>query len=486
MFISIISMMIMVGVDVDQGSTESPPTLAVYIAEAVESHPRLLQRHEEWMAAMERIPQAKGLEDPRFTYGQFVLSDTQRAKVTISQQFPWFGMLKAKGDQAASEADVLLSRFHAERDAIVYGVEKHYYQYGLLAEQIQIVTSQVELLIYVEEIVQTKLALGLASDDELLRVSIAKTELTDRKRHLEGLRPILSRQVGAAMGRVSHEVLPWPEAVSLPTAAPPASIIATLIQQANPNLKTFVYQLEALEYAEQVARKRGKPDITLGLDWTSISKPRQLRPDRPYPASLNAASRMISTATGATPLVPRNVLIDGYSLANSMEPMRYSGGGEDNLMLSIGVRVPLWRKKVKAGVKEAQHLQAAVEREQDALFLDLESAAQQVRYAMDDAARRYTLYADSLLPQAVQTYESLQEKYAIEYGGSSFIDILESVQQLLSFQLEQVEALYRWHEHKAELGMLMGGWPEEVEATHAEELISQVETQLSDPSQSSN
>lgn len=430
--------------------------LRSYVIEALENHPALQQRHEEWQAALERIPQVTALDDPMFTYGQFILSESQRAKMAFAQKFPWFGTLRARGDKAAAEAEAVYSRLIAERDAIVYRVKKSYYEYALLAERLRIVEAQADLLEYVEDIVRVKLALALATDDELLRVSIARTELDDRQTGLEQLRPALSRQLGTAVGREHDELLPWPAETILPPPAPDAESISDQIRATNPSLDVFEHRIAALDVQEELARKAGLPNITLGLDWTAISNPTTVRPDRPYPATLNAASRTLSTLSGNTPFVPRNSAIDAYALRYSNEPIVYPDRAEDNLMISLSLSVPLWRKKVRGGVNEARHRRVAAEREQHALFLELDRSAAMVRFEIEDAARRYQLFGDSLIPQAEMTYESLQEKYAADTAGKEFIDILDAVQQLLDFQLEQARALTRWQQAWAELEMITG------------------------------
>ena len=55
-----------------------------YLIEAAENHPALHVAHNQWLAALERIPQAKSLDDPMLTYGQFVQSDVNRAKFALS------------------------------------------------------------------------------------------------------------------------------------------------------------------------------------------------------------------------------------------------------------------------------------------------------------------------------------------------------------------------------------------------------------------
>jgi outer membrane protein TolC len=61
------------------------------------------------------------------------------------------------------------------------------------------------------------------------------------------------------------------------------------------------------------------------------------------------------------------------------------------------------------------------------------------------------------VPQAEQTYESLQSQYAAAEGGADFLDLLDSVQTLLAFELEEVRAARDVQVAAAQLEYLMGG-----------------------------
>ena len=69
----------------------------------------LKARFEEWKAALEQVPQAKALDDPKFTYSYFIEEvetrvGPQRNKFGIMQVFPWFGKIEAGTDVAARRA----------------------------------------------------------------------------------------------------------------------------------------------------------------------------------------------------------------------------------------------------------------------------------------------------------------------------------------------------------------------------------------------
>ena len=137
--------------------------------------------------------------------------------------------------------------------------------------------------------------------------------------------------------------------------------------------------------------------------------------------------------------------------------MAYSDGGDDNIMVSVTMSVPIWRKRIKAGIEEAKLMRRATEHEKRRSELALESSARMAVYEVKDAQRRHGLYKDTLVPQAEQTYESLQSQYSAAQGDADFLDLLDSVQMLLAFELEHVRAARDVQVAAAQLEYLMGG-----------------------------
>ncbi len=439
--------------------------LRSYLLEAGENNPELRARYAAWQAALERIPQANALEDPVLTYGQFLQSENLRAKVMLSQRFPWFGTLRARGDRAAAEAEAALSAMYGARDKVFERVKQAYFDYGWLAERIRVTESQAALLEQMEEVVRGKLALGMAKQEDLLRVSIEKTTLEDRYQQLLGMRGPLSAALNETLGCAVCEERPWPQPAEFPPQPPPAPVVLAQVRVANPELEQFDHLRDSRERMVALARKEGLPDISLGLEYTAVSKPRQIRPDRPYPASLNAANRLARVLTGANPFSSVTAAIDAYSLAASDEPMAYSDGGEDNLMFSVSLTLPVWRKRVKAGVREAELLVDEIEHNKQRRQLQLDTEARTALYELEDARRRHALYKDSLLPQATQSYESLQGRYASGTAQANFLDVLESIKVVLDFELAKARTARDWHVAGAALERLMGGpWSARAEA----------------------
>ncbi|NIA15219.1 MAG: TolC family protein [Nitrospiraceae bacterium] len=434
--------------------------LRTYLQEAGQNHPGLRMRYEEWLASLERIPQAKALDDPMLSYGQFLQSETLRFKAMVSQKFPWFGTRRVRGEKAAVEAEAALARLHAERNRVFANVKRAYFDYAYLGESIWLVESQDEILKYVEDTAQSQYSLGLVGQEDVLRAQIMRTKLRDRLDGLVASRAALSARLDETMGTEPAAERPWPQAAGFPPAPPDDSEVLARTRAANPELTVFDKQIEGRRKQAVLARKKGYPDITLGLEYMGMRTPDIKRPDRPYPATLNAANRTINTLTGAMPFNGATAAIDLYSLGTAREPIRYPDRMDDNIAVSLSFNLPIWRKKIRAGVAEAELLEKAATYGKRRTTLALERAVHQTLYELRDAQRRHALYRDSLLPQAQMTYETLQSGYAVGMPGAGFLDILGSVQILLDFELEQHRAARDWQVAAAELEFLMGGtWP---------------------------
>lgn len=436
--------------------------LKAYLVEAGEHHPELKARHTEWLAKLQRIPQVTSLDDPMFTYGQFLQSDMNRFKFALAQKFPWFGTLRTRGDKASAEAEAALEKFYSARNRVFAVVKRAYFEYGFLGESIQVTQGQIEILEFMEEIVRSKYSLGLASEDQLLRVQIERTKVQDRLDGMMDVRPAASAKLSEALGRTASLDLAWPQKAYPPPPHPAVTDVLDRIRQFNPDLMALDNLIESRVKQGELARKKGRPNLTVGIDYASLRDPRVMRPDRPFPSTLHGARRLL---TGTTP-GPAATLIDLYSVANANEPITYPNGRDDNIMVSFKVNLPIWRKRIRAGVEEARLLENATGDEKQRKTLALDSAAHMAIFGMEDAVRRFNLYQDSLIPKAQQSYQSLQSAYASGDVRADFLDLLDSVRLLLDFELEQVRASRDLQIAASELEFLIGGpWKDDSSRT---------------------
>ena len=88
--------------------------------------------------------------------------------------------------------------------------------------------------------------------------------------------------------------------------------------------------------------------------------------------------------------------------------------------------------------------------------LSLDNAADRVLYRIEDSRRRLELFENTLVPQAQASYEGLLSSYSTGGPEANFLDVLESVRQLLDFNLEVLRAARDAQIAAADLSFLMG------------------------------
>lgn len=454
MLTTIVFLSTLISADVSPPEFSAPnEELRMYLREAVDNDPGLRARHTDWLSFLQEIPQVTSLDDPMFMYGQFLQSDVNRMKFNITQKFPWFGTLRVRGEEAAARADAALERFYSARNRLFTDVKRAYFEYAFLGKSVRVARAQTEVITTVENLVRSRYSLGLASEASLLRVQIENAIVQDRMDAFLEARSAFSARLAESMGRSPAGDLPWPQEEGLPAPPPSRETAIQRIRDNNPDLKAFEHLIESRARQFELAKKKNHPDFTLGLDYTSVSRPRQIRPDRPFPASLHGARRLL-TGTSPGTFGP---LIDLYAVANYDEPISYRSGGRDNILFSIRMNVPIRRKRIKAGVERASLLKAAAELDKHDKRLALEAAGETVLFHIDDASRRTSLYDTTLLPQARQTYQSLNSAYGTGALEADFIDLLDSLRVLLAFELEEIQAVRDVNVASADLEFLMGG-----------------------------
>jgi cobalt-zinc-cadmium efflux system outer membrane protein len=432
MFNAVILVIAGLTVGADEVATTGDTALAEYLVEASANHPGLKAKHAAWLAALERVPQVTSLDDPKLTYGHFVRSNNFTHRVALSQHFPWFGTLKGRGNVAETAAETALSRLEGERLEMYAAVKEAYFAYDHLGEQLGVTESQVALLEYMEEVVLSKYSLGLAGQNDLLRIQIEGERVRDRQRHFQLLRPSFSANLCEALGRSTDTNLPWPGEHGLPTAPPSEVEMLRLIRARNPAYLEMGHHVAGRHEETALAKLGAYPNFTAGLDYTSVRNPRTFR---------------------------------GFDEAGSATFGH--GNGEDNVMLSLSVNVPLFRKRVKARIAEAEYRAHSAVHAQARTGQSLESAAHAALFSVQHAEHRYHLFQGSLLPKEQQAYENLQSAYASGDAQARFLDVLDSIQTLLEFELQLLDSTRNWHQATARLEALVGGPWESVEGSEA-------------------
>ena len=374
------------------------PTLNAYIEYALFHSPEVERSYQDWRASSERLPQVRSLPDPRLKLGFFVNEvetrvGAQQAKVGIEQSFPWIGTLKSREDSAARGALVAWYRFQNAQLLVAEQVSMSMYELAYLDQAIEITHENEMLLRSIEEVVRAKYRVGTGSHPELIRIQIELAEINNRLIGLEAWRPAQIANLNSALNRPPQTHIPEGFVIPQLRIVDSAATLAGIAKENNPLLQAAAQQIERSRIETELAHKDGYPNLSVGLE---------------YIATDDASNSAIAES------------------------------GDDPVMLTFGISLPIWREKYDAGVRESIAKRLSVSRNHDAQGNTIDARIYKAWFEHTDADRRVMLYEDSLLPKAQELLSA--SLGGIRAGSLDYLDMLDTQQTLLELSISAQRA----------------------------------------------
>ena len=398
-----------------QSEPNSPVSLQDYLRYAALNNAGLKAAFEQWKVAVEQVPQARTLPDPKFNYGYFIEEvetriGPQRQKFGIMQVFPWFGKIEARKDAAAASAKAVRKQYEARKLKLFFEVKEAFYEYTYLARAIEIARENLELVKGFEEVVRIKYMATAATHPDFIRAQVELAKIEDVLKNLEDLRePIVARlnavlnrraPAGSAQTKPSFEMLPWPRKEKFVPVQIQRGKLIELLRQMNPELGALDFELEAAKSKVELAKKKFYPDIGIGVD--SIQ----------------------------------------------------TDGGDDAVILMFSMNLPIWRDSYKAAHRQAKaNVRKTVQQKRQSENTLIARAAR-VLYDFEDSERKIKLYGDILVPKAEELLGASETAYT---GGTiDFLSLVDAQRTLLEYQLRYERAVTDNQQKLANLEMLAG------------------------------
>ena len=392
----------------------APETLEEYLRYAALHNAGLQAAFEQWKAAVEEVPQARALPDPRFTYGYFIEEvetrvGPQRQRVSLAQMFPWFGTIAARTDAAAAAAQAAHMRYEARKLSLFYEVKDAFYEYVYLASALDIAKENLALLQHFEEVARAKYIAAMAQHPDIIRAQVAVAKLEDKLKSLEELRSPIVARLDAALNRPERAVLPWPKRPQVYDVNVAPGALFSALKRQNPQLGAKEFELLGAQSRIELAKKKFYPEIGVGLDW-------------------------IDTGNARMPGV--------------------RDSGKDAVIATLTMNVPIWRKSYQAAELQAHATARRAQHEKDDLENTLIAQTERALYDYEDNGRKLTLYGDVLVPKAQELVGASETAYTA--GTLDFLNLTDAEQTLLQFQLERERAWANRQQKLGELEMLVG------------------------------
>jgi outer membrane protein, heavy metal efflux system len=131
--------------------------------------------------------------------------------------------------------------------------------------------------------------------------------------------------------------------------------------------------------------------------------------------------------------------------------------GQEPVMPVVGVMIPLWRRGVRAEVREAEHRVRQRELETAAARARLEAELEDVALQIERVGARIARYEDRLRPQIRQTLDASLAGY--QAGTTRFLELLDAQRLALDVEVDLIMARVQAAELAARLDAAVGRVP---------------------------
>ena len=374
------------------------------VARLLKRSPSIAASRARYRAAIERVPQASTLPQPKLTYTYLPMPVETRVgpnehRFQLTQAIPFPTKLVAKDDAATA----LARAAGAAHDRVVLDeitrLEDQWADYYYASRAVQIVEQHIDLAKRLSEVAATRLSEGRGT---LFDVSKAQSQLAqlgyDKIRLTEKL-DTTAAALNATLGRPRHAALAPPPALPALTVALTEDQLLAVALEHQQELRELDQRIHAADAKVLLAQSSWLPDLGVGVQYL-VNGP-------------------ATTPPGTTP-----------NLADS---------GQDALGVMVSVSLPIWFGDNAAKVSEAHAAREAALASKgahlDRLRADLAAAV----YKEKDTRRLVTLYDRELLPQATRAMETAEQWNQAD--AAHFTDFLEARGVYYSFALARERAV---------------------------------------------
>src|SRR5438874_7519123 len=252
--------------------------LSELLAEAEKNNPQIEAARQGWQAAKQVPTQVSTLPDPQFNlqhvsvgsprpYAGYTNSDFAYLGLGVSQDIPYPGKLRLKGEIAKHEADVSQQQVESVRRAVLAELEGKYFQLAYLSKTLTILEQDGELLKQVERAADARYRSGMGTQQDVFQAQLQKTkllrEITMHHLHVGKLEAQIKQLLNRS--QESPDIEPA-DLLETPLVQAYADLLAAA-QVQNPEIAGAQKMIEKQALQVNLARKDFYPDFNVQYMW---------------------------------------------------------------------------------------------------------------------------------------------------------------------------------------------------------------------------
>jgi outer membrane protein TolC len=443
-----------------------------YLETAAKNNPGIKAHFNQYLAALEKVPQAGALPDPLATFGYFIKpmelsGGNQTADMQLMQMFPWFGTLKVSKDEASLMAKAEYEAFIAAKAELFYKVKTGWYQLMKFDREIALVSENIEMLESLEKLVLIKFQSPVTdvSTPAMPGTNLVSSASTGAVNNSEG-----------GMGGMNN---PQGSANPMVTGSASTGSMSSGMNSSTTGLQdVFRARMEILEQQNKLAllhdQRKTSEEVFNALLNRNLNTPVQISDSlsaQPLPANISAIAdtilinnpmlAMLENESGAYGFMEMKAKKMGFPMLgiglNYMFIQERDGNpsmmnGNDMIMPMVSVSIPVYRKKYSAMQSEARLMQESVNQQIIDLRNNLMVQYRQLVQGLADAGRRIELYKEQE-DLARRTTSLLLSGFTTT--GNNYEEVLRMQLRVIDYGFKHIEAIVDYNTSAAMAEKLM-------------------------------
>lgn len=370
------------------------PQLETFIEDALDRNPAIRQSFARYEAALQRLPQVSSLPDPMLSLTQYLRSPETRVgpqttMLSLSQNIPWFGKLSDKEKVAAKEAATIRFLYEAQRAETVKQVKLAYYSLAFIDRATEITQEDASVLERYETLARARYQQGVGLQQAVVKLQAEITRDQNRLEELRSQRVDMEASLNSLRDYPSESPIGKVSQQNRPEVEIKLDDLYRIGRNSRPEVQAALLQIERDEKRIQLAHRSYWPDITIGAGLTNVLGRSDL------PGVLNPPDQ----------------------------------NGKNIYSFTIGINIPLRRKKYDAALAEATQDKIASSEGYRNIVNSLETSVRAIGFRIETLKRQISLFENTLLPQAEQALNSTEAAYST--GMVGILDLLDSERVLL-------------------------------------------------------
>jgi len=328
--------------------------------------------------------------------------------VGLSQAFPFPGKLGSVADVAKKDAEIISSEIADAKNEIKKIISQNYWELVFVRKAIDVADQNKRLLKDISEVVRANYAVSKANQQNLLKVELERTNITDKIEELKSKENSITAMINAQLLRDAKFYIQTNDLPSLDYMILTESKLDSLAKSYRPFLEGIQTAKQKAVLMEDLARYDYYPNFNLALQYSQRDK-----------------------------------------ISSTNMPLN------DFFSVMVGITLPLnYGGKVASKVEEAVAMQNMYEEQYQYSLQMLNSSFGSSLAKINSLQERIKLIEEALLPQAQQNYAASLSSYQV--SQIDFINVIDAQNKLYQVETNLYRLKSEYLKEISELEFLTG------------------------------